>query len=407
MKKIIPAGSTICIQRVQGSSGDSNGNVAPNTQGEPVNCTATAQPFVRALLNAGLCGLLASCTGANNLHVATTGSDANPGTQAAPFLTIAHADSLARPGYTIHVAPGTYRVTAPLAHSEGISTSRSGTASAHIRFVSSVKGAAKIVVSGTGITWHSKGNYVDIDGFDISGSGRHGILASGAHLTITNNFIHDLTISGGCTGAGGAAIDTDGPIGNVLINANIIRNIGHAMIGSCNTVQGIYIASPNNTVTNNIVSRVAAVGITQWHGATASTIVNNTVFHSKIGILLGQGDAGTTSTGSQNNYVAKNIVYCNKTYGIVEGGKMGGNNRYADNHVARSGTNWSVKGSVSGAVSAEPLFVNHQLAGTDGYRISSSSPSIDLDTSAQVPVADHAGAGRPRGAAFDLGACEF
>jgi hypothetical protein len=270
-----------------------------------------------------------------------------------------------------------------------------------------VKGGAKIVVSGTGIAWHSKGDYVDIDGFDISGSGRHGILASGANLTITNNFIHDLAISGGCTGAGGGAIDTDGPVGNVLIKGNVVRNIGYAMLGSCNTVQGIYVASPNNTVTNNIVSRVAAVGITQWHGATASTIVNNTVSHSKIGILLGQGDAGTRSTGSENNYVANNIVYCNKTYGIVEGGKMGGNNRYADNHVARSGTNLSVKGSVIGAVSADPLFVNYERSDADKDRVPSSPPAIDRGTSAHVPAADRAGAARPRGTAVDIGACEF
>jgi len=378
MKKAIPAGLTICVR-----------------------------PPVRALLYAGVCGLLSSCTDAKTLHVAPTGSDDNPGTQAAPFLTIAHADELARPGYTIHVAPGTYRVSAPQANDEGIKTSRSGTASAHIRFVSSVKGAAKIVVSGTGITWHSKGDYVDIDGFDISGSGRHGILASGANLTITNNFIHDLTISGGCTGAGGAAIDTDGRIGNVMIKDNIVRNIGYALLGSCNTVQGIYIASPNNTVTTNTVSRVAAVGITQWHGATASTIVNNTVFQSKIGILLGQGDAGTTPTGSRNNYVAHNIVYCNKTYGIVEGGKMGGNNRYANNHVARSGTNLSVKGSVSGAVSEDLFFVNHQPSGTEGYRVRSSSPAIDQGTSVQIPATDHASAVRPHGAAADIGACKF
>jgi hypothetical protein len=361
----------------------------------------------RKPLYACLCALLASCTGTKSLHVATTGSDINPGTAFAPVLTIARADELAHPGYTIHVAPGTYRVNAPSAHSAGIRTSRSGTAAARIKFVSSVKGAARIVVSGTGIAWHSKGDYVDIDGFDISGEGRHGILASGANLTITNNFIHDLAISGGCTGAGGSAIDTDGAVGNVLIKGNVVRNIGYAMLGACNTVQGIYIASPNNTVTQNIVSRVAAVGITQWHGATGSTILNNTVFHSKVGILLGQGDAGTTATGSENNYVANNLVYCNKTYGIVEGGKMGENNRYADNHVARNGKNWSVKGSVSGAVSADPVLVKHHLHVTDSKRSSGDSPSIEQDMSSKLPTADNAGALRLRGVSVETAGCDF
>jgi hypothetical protein len=320
--------------------------------------------------------LLASCTGTKNFYVATSGSDANPGTHAAPFLTIAHADSLASPGYTIHVAPGIYSVSAPSAHSVGIRTTHSGTASARIKFVSTEKGAAKIVVSGTGITWNSKGSYVDIDGFDISGSGRHGILASGTNLTISNNFIHDLTISGGCNGGGGAAIDTDGPIGNVLINANIIRNIGYAMIGACNTVQGIYIANANNTVTNNIVSGVAAAGIQQWHGATASKIVNNTVFGCKVGILIGQGDAGALPGGSQNNYVANNIVYDNKTYGIVEGGAVGRNNRYVNNLVYSSGTNLRVAGDVSGTILADPQFINYQANGSGDYSLQSTSPAM-------------------------------
>lgn len=342
----------------------------------------------------------------NNLYVATNGSDANPGTQAAPVKTIARADALASAGYTIHVAPGTYLVSAPLLGSVGIRTNKSGTATARIRFVSDVKGAAKIVVSGTGITWDSRGSYVDIDGFDISGSGRHGILAAGANLTMTNNFIHDLTISGGCNGSGGAAIDTYGPVGNVVINANVVRNIGYAMIGACNTVQGIYIANANNIVTNNIVSGVAAVGIQQWHGATASTIVNNTVFHNKMGILLGQGDSGTTLVGSQNNIVSNNIVYDNTTYGIVEGGKMGGNNRYVNNLVNSSGTNWRVAGAVTGSISSNPLFVTYQANGSGNYHVQSTSPSIGTGSSIYVLAADIDGVSR-QGAAPDLGAYRY
>jgi hypothetical protein len=320
--------------------------------------------------------------------------------------TIARADALATAGTTIHVAAGTYRVSAPSLDNAGIKTSKSGTATAHIKFVSDVKWGAKIIVSGTGITWDSRGSYVDIDGFDISGSGRHGILAAGANLSMTNNFVHDLTISGGCNGSGGAAIDTYGPVGNVVIDRNVVRNIGASMIGSCNTVQGIYIANANNRVTNNLVSGVAMAAIQQWHGATASTIVNNTVFHSKVGILLGQGDAGTT-TGSANNYVANNVAYDNTTYGIVELGKMGGNNRYVNNLVAKSGTSLRVAGSVSGTISSDPLFVSYLANGTGNYRLSSSSPAIDRGTSTSAPRVDLVMVARPRGAAVDIGAYEF
>jgi hypothetical protein len=348
---------------------------------------------------------MAAVTG--HLYVATTGSDSNPGTQAKPLKTIGRADALARPGYVIHVAPGTYKVSAPSAGSNGIKTTKSGTAANRIKFVSDVKYGAKIVMSGTGIAWNSMGNYVDIEGFDVSGTGRLGLAAGGANLTFKNNFVHDLTISGGCTGRGGAAILTYGPVGNVVIDRNVVRNIGYKMIGTCPQVQGIYISNANNLVTNNIVSGVAAVAIHQWHAATASTIVNNTVFHNAAGILLGQGDSGATSTGSANNYVANNIVYDNTTYGIYEAGKLGSNNRYVNNLVARSKLAWRVKGSVSGTISSDPLMANYKVDGTGTARLLSSSPAIDRGTSAKAPAHDHAGVARPRGGAVDIGAFEY
>lgn len=344
----------------------------------------------RLAWSGALAALLAACAPSKHLYVAPDGDDGNSGSKSAPFSTIARADAAAAPGFTIHVAPGTYEVSAPGAHSAGITTERSGTATERIRFVSDVKWGAKIVVSGTGTAWRSKGNYVDIEGFDISGTGRHGILADGANLTITNNFVHDLTVSGGCTGAGGAAIDTNGGPGNVLIKGNVVRNIGLAMLGNCRTVQGIYIANPHNVVVNNVVSGVAAVGIQQWHGATDSTIVNNTVFRCKIGILIGGGDSGTLPNGSQNNYVANNIVYDNITYGIVEGGKVGANNRYVDNLVHASGTAIRVKGEVSGTIAADPQFVNYQPDGSGDYRLKRTSPALKapavLPAAAAIPV---------------------
>src|SRR5262245_15216807 len=45
---------------------------------------------------------------ATDYWVATTGNDSNPGTQASPFLTLWQAASVATPGTTVHVAPGTY-----------------------------------------------------------------------------------------------------------------------------------------------------------------------------------------------------------------------------------------------------------------------------------------------------------
>jgi hypothetical protein len=343
-----------------------------------------------------------------HLYVATTGSDSNPGTQAAPLKTIARADALARAGHIIHVAPGTYKVAAASLSSAGIRTTKSGTATARISFVSDVKWGAKIVFSGTGMAWNSKGSYVDITGFDISGTGRIGILIEGAKSNVTKNIVHDLTVSGGCNGSGGSGINSWGPGGN-LIDSNVVRNIGYQWVASraCNTVQGIYITNASNRISNNIISGAAAVAINNWHGATASTIVNNTMFNSKIGIWIGQGDSGATSSGSANNFVGNNIIY-NTAYGVTESGTMGGNNRYVNNLLYNAGVAWRLKtGVASGTIAANPLFVNYQANGTGDYRLQGSSPAINRGTATLAPTVDIAGVARPRGAAFDIGAYEY
>ena len=331
---------------------------------------------IHLLLYVGTALLLASCRTPGHLFVAPTGSDDNPGTRAAPFATIARADAAATAGATIHVAPGIYKVAAPSIRSVGIRTVKNGASAARIRFVSEEKWGAKIVFSGAGIAWRSEGMYVDIDGFDISGSGRIGILATGGDERITNNFIHDLEVSGGCNGSGGAGIDAWGPRGGAIIDSNVVRNIGLQWLAGrkCNTVQGIYLTNRNNRVSNNIISGVASVGINSWHGATDSTIVNNTIFHSKMGIVIGQGDSGATEKGNANNYVASNIVYGNG-HGITELGKVGAGNRYVNNVVYSNDTNWRVKGYVVGNIAADPLFISYAPDGTGDYRLRADSPA--------------------------------
>lgn len=57
-----------------------------------------------------LAALSAGAVGATDLHVATTGNDANPGTADQPLLTIHKAVELVEPGQTIWVHGGTYKI---------------------------------------------------------------------------------------------------------------------------------------------------------------------------------------------------------------------------------------------------------------------------------------------------------
>ena len=85
-----------------------------------------------------------------------------------PGQSLQQAVDRAQPGDTVLVLPGTYGA---------VTSTRSGTASAPIRFVSQTPGAAHITGSDF-ILWSTAGDYVRIDGFDLKGVG--GSSVSGA-----------------------------------------------------------------------------------------------------------------------------------------------------------------------------------------------------------------------------------
>lgn len=343
----------------------------------------------------------------NQLYVSTSGSDSNPCTSRAPCKSISRASQAALAGTVVHVAPGTY--------TGDFVTSTSGTAAARITFLSDTRWGAKLVGSSGKVLWQLNASYVDVIGFDMSGPNAAGVVIGWSGLgavgydRLLYNYVHDLTVSGGCNSTGGAALDTGQAtsLGNNEIIGNRVANIGASMIGSCNTVQGIYIATANDLVANNVISGVACGAISQWHGATASTIVNNTVFHSKVGIILGDGDAGTLPGGSVNNLVANNIAV-NNQYGIAEIGSMGPGNRYLNNLVFNnSGQNlriWSA--TPAGTLVADPQFVNYKPDGSGDYHLSAHSPAINRGTPTRAPDRDHDGGARPVGSDWDLGAYE-
>lgn len=342
---------------------------------------------------------------ANDLYVSTTGNDSNAGTSASPFKTIQRGVSLATSGTTVHVAPGNY--------SGNVTSSASGTATARIRYVSDAKHGAKIVGTGTEFHWDNRGSYVDIVGFDISGSGRGGILNTGSYTLIANNHVHDLKVSGGCTGNGGAGIVN---ANYLATDCDIIGNVVHdvGVPGSCNGVQGIYHSVLRGCIANNISYRNASFGIHLWHAANESSIVNNTVFNNGSssmggGIVVGRGDTGA---GVMNNtHILNNIVYNNPGASIIQYCYSGFNcigtgNTVSDNLVFGNGNDISLKvGSAVRTIAADPQFVNYQANGSGDYHLKNTSPAINAGTSLEAPATDIDG--NSRDSAIDIGAYEY
>ncbi|MGA4578907.1 DUF1565 domain-containing protein [Limisphaera sp. VF-2] len=86
-------------------------------------------------------------------HVATTGDDANPGTEQAPWRTIQRAATLAQPGDLVLVQEGTYP--------ERVTTVRGGTHAAD-RIV--FRASGRVEMRG----WVVRHPYISIEGFDIT-----------------------------------------------------------------------------------------------------------------------------------------------------------------------------------------------------------------------------------------------
>lgn len=342
-----------------------------------------------------------------HLYVSPSGDDNNPGTASAPFRTINRAAMATKPSTTVHVAQGVY--------SGNVITKNSGKPNARIRFVADTKWSAKIIGSGSEAHWTNSGDHVDVIGFDISGPGRLGILNYASNTLLAGNHVHDLKVSGGCTGSGGAGIVNAGyKASDDDIIGNVVHDIG--VPGKCNGVQGIYHSNLRGTIANNIVYRVSAWGIHLWHAANNVLVANNTVFANGSasmggGIEIGSGDSpgGITVT---NTKVINNIVYQNPGASIAQfcyGGHncIGANNVTSNNLVYGNGRPISLRsGSATATVAADPQFVDYRANGGGNYRLRAGSPAINGGTLTAAPAFDIDNVVRPKGGGADIGAYE-
>ncbi|NQX64229.1 choice-of-anchor Q domain-containing protein [Paenibacillus qinlingensis] len=360
-----------------------------------------------------------------HIYVSNSGNDiTNDGTSGSPYKTILRASQAASPGAIVHVAPGTY--------TGGFQTTASGNSSDRIVYVSDTKWGAKIVpppllapsYTPIELIWDNRGDYVDIDGFEVDGrldangvatKALNGIYNTGTSTVIKNNHVHHIaTTTDVCTNKGGSGINTD--FWEYGVDTQVIGNVVHD-IGStnCTFIQGIYF-STTGIVKNNLVYQIGAVAIHLWHDARQVTIANNTVFSSNTGIVVG-ADTGTnghyhptTFAGPADNvHVSNNIVYDTK-YGISEQGNTGVNNTYTNNLVYKT-TDYNLKLlnglTHTGTIAADPQFVNYVATGGGDYSLAAASPAIDKGSTTYAPATDLDGKSRPTGSGIDIGAYEF
>lgn len=341
-----------------------------------------------------------------HLYVATTGSDSNGGTQAAPLKSLLKASQLATAGTVVHVAPGTYP--------GGFATQTSGTATARITYVSDTRWGARIVppASGTVSTaWSVQGDYNDVIGFEVDGrSGpvwKNGLTTRGSNNAFRGNRVHHIaTDPAMCDENGGSGLNATHYYKGVNVDfiGNTVHDIGSA---GCKYIQGIYMGTTGN-VKNNVVHGIGNWGIHLWHDARRINIANNTIARSGGGITVGGGGFHHITVTDYVN-VSNNIVYGNDK-GISEQGSNGTHNTYTNNLLFANGKyntpslSAASRLNESATYNVDPRFVD--LAGND-YRVLSTSKAVNNGSATYAPPADILGVARPQGTKFDIGAYEY
>jgi hypothetical protein len=326
-----------------------------------------------------------------HFYVAPNGTDSNPGTQAAPWQTIAHAASVVGGGTTVHVAPGNY--------TQAVWVRGSGSQQAPIVFVSDTQWGAHLSVSGSSAAWRNSGNYIDVEGFDITApQSTLGISNEGSYNQLIGNRIHDVATQVSCQSGGGAIDSWNGSYSNhdADIIGNVIMHTG-AGSGGCTSqhVHGIYVAHAGGHVWSNVVSNTSGYGIHCWHACTAIGVSNNTVFSNQQGgIVIGAGDS-PGNVVCDHSTVSNNIAIDNGGVGIREyeyagTNAVGGSNQYLNNNVyGNAGPAFSLlRGhSAVATVTSDAQFVNFKADGSGDYHLKSTSPNVGAGTATGAPQA--------------------
>jgi len=253
-------------------------------------------------------------------YVATTGSDSNAGTSAAPFLTIGHAAGVVNPGDTVIVESGVYQ--------EALNLTRGGTPGAYVTFESQTPLGAVLDGNRNALAEAVEfaASYIRFQGFEVrnygavvGGGDAFSNYHGGQFIDIVQNYIHDIGRVCTDTENGLVGIFLEAP--NVTIEQNLIQGIGRYAPGEngCNPStlyyknhdHGVYVdvGSNNVTIKNNIFYRIEhGWGVQVYpNGVDSLSIVNNTFmdyYTYNIGnIIL------ASSTALTNLLIKNNVSY--------------------------------------------------------------------------------------------------
>jgi hypothetical protein len=251
---------------------------------------------------------------ATTYYVAKIGNDSNPGTEAAPWLTIQKAATTMEAGDTVYVKQGTYN--------EKVAPARSGSAGNRITY--KVYPGHTVTIDGTGINTGDTSlfdiygkSYIYVEGFRIYNSDAKGVrIRDECHYITLKNLILDTAQMSGIHALYSWSY-TPNKVTNIVIDGCEVKYTNAD--GSDEAISLLYVDQfeIKNCVVHDIDGEKE--GIDCKVGCSNGSIHNNEVYESELGIYI---DAA--------GYAAHNIdIYANKVHnnngsGIVLGNESGG-----------------------------------------------------------------------------------
>ncbi len=365
-------------------------------------------------------------------YVATNGNDANSGTIALPWRTVAFAVATMNPGDTTYVRGGLYNEAL-------IWFKKSGTQAAPIKLLN-YSGEAPIIhfIDPSQIQrifiQHANGElvpigWITIQGFEIR-NGYNGIKFHSLHdSTISRNWIHDNNLASGIYGNGTRVL-----IDRNILNHNAFQPIGGNPPGG----HGIYMNGSDNVFTNNLFYDNLTFGLQQngtytydpaTHPGPEFIISQNWVVANNV-FAYQNGAPGMVVWGSgcDNTRIENNIFYENNVTGSLTNGvsftsisgttgvqirnnlfyATGSGGTAAFGSGATEGVEYTQSGNIVNTLN--PQFVNggnNALPVSPDFHLTSGSPAIDSGLTVTEVAFDFDGTVRPQGTAYDIGADEF
>jgi len=359
---------------------------------------------------------------------ASGGSNGNPGTIGAPFLTINYALGFLAPSDTLYIRAGTYAEELFDTIPGGTSWSAPVTVKAYPSEVVTLRPTAGACGSPCFVVNFGQNNgantrYIILDGVILDGASTlyDGVKIENFahHIRVQNCEIKNALGGNGLLDTGSGSGTTGGGF-NELLNNHVHNN------GSSFHYHGFYISTANNIVDGNHVHDNASFGIHMYHEgvlAVNNNIVRNNNVHdhsnpSSGAIILADGDGNhaynnlvwnTAGLGIQlmyagtNSRVTYNTIYGNGTGVYIHSDATGAilrNNIIYSNST--NVTNVGGVGSVDGSnlIGVNPQFVNAPT----NFHVQGTSPAIGAGTPVAGITTDKDGVPRP--AAPTIGAYE-